>query len=232
MTATFHQIKGGNRYCGPSAMATVLGVTTDHAARVIRSLSGERWIKGVSVQHLTAAMEQLGVRVRYTRIDAAYDSLAGWLHRNLKAFYASHLILQFGVNGDSHYGTICGDMYQCNLSKAPVPFEAIPFRPSAGIVFGVFEVLDCPMVAPRDAMAVKRGVLAKAKRIASRCGIVIDSFDGSQFEVSCPELEHDDPLEGRNSTDDVREVLALVEEYHDCLEGGYLEAVTAPCLMN
>ena len=228
----FHPIKGRNRYCGPAAMATILGVTTDHAARVLRGLTGERWIKGVSVQHLTAAMEQLGVRVRYTRIDAAYESLADWLRCNLQLFQASHLILQFGVHGDSHYGTISGGMYQCNLSRMPVPFESIPFRPAAGVVFGVFEVLDRPLVAPRDAKVTARGTLAKAKRIAARYGIVIDSFDGMWFEVSCPELEHDDPLEGRNSTDDARVVLELVNEYRDCLEYGYLEAVTDPCLMN
>ena len=88
------------------------------------------------------------------------------------------------------------------------------------------------MVAPRDAKVDARGVLAKAKRIASRYGIVIDSFDGVWFEVFCPELEHDDPLEGRNSTDDARVVLELVDEYRDCLENGYLDAVTDPCLMN
>ena len=230
--APFHPIRGRNRYCGPAAVATILGVTTDHAARVLRGLTGERWTKGVSVRHLTAAMEQLGMRVRYTRVDAVYESLADWLRSNLPLFQASHLILQFGVNGDSHYGTISGGMYQCNLSKMPVSFESIPFRPSAGVVFGVFEVLDRPLVAPRDAKVDARGVLAKAKRIASRYGIVIDSFDGVWFEVFCPELERDDPLEGRNSTDDVRVVLELVDEYRDCLENGYLDAVTDPCLMN
>ena len=93
-------------------------------------------------------------------------------------------------------------------------------------------MLDRPLVAPRDAKVTARGTLAKAKRIAARYGIVIDSFDGMWFEVSCPELEHDDPLEGRNSTDDARVVLELVDEYRDCLENGYLEAVTDPCLMN
>ena len=52
------------------------------------------------------------------------------------------------------------------------------------------------MVAPRDAKVDAGGLIAKAKWIASRYGIVIDSFDGVWFEVFCPELEHDDPLEG------------------------------------
>jgi len=199
---------------------------------VIRGFSGERWVKGVSAQYLIAAMEQLGMRVRYTRIDSAYESLSDWIESNLRDFEASHLILQFGVVENSHFGTISGGMYQCNLSKVPVPLDAIPFKPTEGIVFGMIEVLDRPMIAPRDAKLVGRSVLGKAKRIASRYGIVISSFNGSWFEVFCPELEHDDPLEGRNSTDDVRVVLTLVEEYRECLEGGYLEAVTDPCLMN
>ena len=116
LKAPFHPIKGRNRYCGPAAMATILGVTTDHAARVLRGLTGERWIKGVSVQHLTAAMEQLGVRVRYTRIDAAYESLADWLRCNLQLFQASHLILQFGVHGDS---TTARSVVACTSATYP-----------------------------------------------------------------------------------------------------------------
>ena len=60
MTTGLHPITGKNRFCGPSAMTTVLGVTTDHAARVIRGLTGERRVKGVPVKHFIAAMEQLG----------------------------------------------------------------------------------------------------------------------------------------------------------------------------
>lgn len=212
-------------------------MTTDHAARVIRGVSNERWIKGVRVDHMAMAMAQLGVRAQYTRIDAAYGlesaygSLADWLQSHVQLFQGSHLILVFGVAGDSHYGTISSGMYQCSLSKVPVPFDAIPFMPSAGIVFGIFEIQDLPLTTPRDEKLVARGILAKARRIASRFGIVIDSFhgtDGSWFEVWCPELDDDDPLEGRNSTDDAHVVLELVEQYRYCLENGYLEAVTDP----
>lgn len=88
------------------------------------------------------------------------------------------------------------------------------------------------MAIPRDSKLAERAALAKARRIASRFGIVVNSFDGASFEVSCPELDHDDPLEGRNRTDDVQVLLALVEEYRDCIQGGYLEAVTDPCMLN
>lgn len=234
-TALLNPIQGKNRYCGPAALATILGVTTDHAARVIRGFSNERWVKGVTVDHMAMAMAQLGVQARYTRIDAAYglgtanESLADWLHHHVQLFQGSHLILVFGVAGDSHYGTISGGMYQCSLSKIPVALDAIPFKPSTGIVFGIFEVQDRPLTTPKDEKLVARGMLARARRIASRCGVVIEcSADGSWFEVWCPELDDDDPLEGKNSTDDVRVVLELVEEYRYCLENGYLEAVTDP----
>ena len=232
---TFHPIKGKNRYCGPSAIATVLGITTDHASRVIRGLTGERQVKGVSASNLRAAMERLGMRVQYTPLKSAYDSLADWLKCNLQIPQSAYVILQFGVQGESHFGTINGGMYQCNLTNGPVSFDAIPFKPNGGIVYGFFEVLDLPATSPEDSRVVDRKLLAKAQRIASRHGIVIASEHGSYgsyFDVSCPELEHDDPLEGRNSTDDVRTVLALVEEYRDCLTGGYLDAVTDPRMMN
>lgn len=66
---------------------------------------------------------------------------------------------------------------------------------------------------------------------ASPFGIVVASQGVGHFVVWCPELDHDDPLEGRNETGDVRVVLEQVEEYQRCLQGGYLEAVTDPRLM-
>lgn len=212
-------------------MASVLGVSTDHAARVLRMVSEEPQIRGVDWRHLFAAMERLGAHVRYTSLHTPYEVLAMWLADNLQQFKANHLILQFGVADDSHYGTISGGMYQCNLSRMPVPLEAIPFRPTQGIVYGVFEVLDRPLAVPCDDSVSGRSILAKARRLAARFGVVVHSSAPGHYEVWCPELDHDDPLEGRNATDDVRVVLELVEEYRDCLQGGYLEAVTAPCLL-
>lgn len=79
-TALLNPIEGKNRYCGPAALATILGVTTDHAARVIRGGSNERWIKGVRVDHMAMAMAQLGVRAQYTRMFSQAASLASHQH--------------------------------------------------------------------------------------------------------------------------------------------------------
>lgn len=123
LKAPFHPIKGRNRYCGPAAMATIL---RDHRSRrVLRGLTGNAGLRESLQQHLTAAMEQLGVRDTPACPDAAYVEL-GRLPRVQSAVFQPPIsILQFGVHGDSHYGTISG-VYQCNLSRMPVPFESIP----------------------------------------------------------------------------------------------------------
>ena len=127
----------------------------------------------------------------------------------------------FGVGTNSHYATISGGLYQCNHSRKPVPFEAIPFAPVNGMVYGVLEVLSRPAVVPRDGLVVDRGLLQKAKRIAAKQGLIINSHGGM----------YEDPLEGCNETGDMKVLLELVQRYQECLEGGYLEAVTDPCLL-
>lgn len=47
MSRKLHLIRGKNSFCGPSAIATVLGLTTDHAARVLRAISGDKRVTGV-----------------------------------------------------------------------------------------------------------------------------------------------------------------------------------------
>jgi hypothetical protein len=42
----FHEIEGYNSYCGPGVLATLLGITTDEAARQIREITGQRRVIG------------------------------------------------------------------------------------------------------------------------------------------------------------------------------------------
>jgi hypothetical protein len=41
---TFHPITGYNKWCGPAALATILGITTDEAAKRIRGISPHRYM--------------------------------------------------------------------------------------------------------------------------------------------------------------------------------------------
>ena len=222
-------IRGRNGFCGPAAVASTLGVSTDHAARVIRRFSGGSRTTGVHDKHLVSALLHLGAQVRLIPLGEGYECLASWLHANLDRFQAQQLIFAFGTATDAHYGSICAGMYQCNITGRPVAFEDIPQAAHAGTVFSVIEVLARPERIPQDEAVSDRAMLQKAKLIGARHGISILGA-GGVYEVYCPELEHDDPLEGQTQTDDVTEVMALVLRYREFLEGGYLEAVTDPCL--
>jgi hypothetical protein len=213
-------------------MASVLGVSTDHAARTIRDITKKRTVRGVDALTLMEAMGRFSAQTNFHPVIENYESLAQWLRNSLPTFgfRGEHLILIFGRPGSSHYGTVRGGMYQCNISKVPVAFEDIPIYQRDCTIFGVVEVLKCPLTVPVDPIKGNRAALAQAKRIAQKFGIEIEKSGDRWFSVYCPELEHDDPLEGRNETSDAHTLLAMVSEYRDCLRGGYLEAVTDPCM--
>jgi len=61
MTPTLHPAIGKNRYCGPAAMACLLGITTDEAARTLRVVTGKRAIYGVRPADLRFAILRHGL---------------------------------------------------------------------------------------------------------------------------------------------------------------------------
>ena len=232
MTPRLHPTTGKNAYCGPTAMATVLGISTDHAARIIRVFSGHRSIKGVSERHLLDAFKRAGCGLRYRdfRVEGqGLVSAAQWVRRHADLFADRHVIIVFG----RHYGTLLGDRYQCSLSQRVVPLEDLPHPHE--VVEACFVVDELPQHAPVDTVAheTRRNAqaMAKAKALARKHGIVIEKVEGGGwYEVFCPDLQDDDPFEGRPSPESGQEVLSLVEDYVDCLQNGYLEAVTDPRL--
>lgn len=223
-------IKGRNRFCGPAAIASVLGVSTDHAAGAIRAVGGGKKITGVAWMHLVAALELLGARALWRPAEECYDVLSDWLATNLSRYSGTHKILIFGDGKSSHYGTICDERYQCNISREPVEFDAIPIYQERGTVLGVIEVVALPAVRACDPAKEVRRTLAKAKRLAARHDIRVETMLGGSgwYRVWCPELEHDDPFDGCVEIEGASAALARVEGYVDCLENGYLEAVTDP----
>jgi len=75
MPDALHPAIGGNRYCGPGALAILTGKTTDETAAVLRAVSGKRAIRGINRKHMMAACGLLGLTAEAV---PAVGSLQGW----------------------------------------------------------------------------------------------------------------------------------------------------------
>lgn len=59
----FHPVIGYNSWCGPAALAIVLGLTTDEAARRIREKSGQKMVKSSKPTHILSVLKDAGWKV-------------------------------------------------------------------------------------------------------------------------------------------------------------------------
>ena len=55
-----HTVHGYNRYCGPTALSAILGISTDEAARRIRLITGRPRVRGVARLHMKKVLEDFG----------------------------------------------------------------------------------------------------------------------------------------------------------------------------
>ncbi len=62
----FYPIKGYNSYCGPAAIAAILGITTDEAAKRVRANNPKKQkVRGLGNSDLLRVLEQAGWRPIY-----------------------------------------------------------------------------------------------------------------------------------------------------------------------
>ena len=55
-----------NRYCGPSVISAITGMTTGEAARLIRTISGVKSVKGTSTRQVRNALHTEGESIPST----------------------------------------------------------------------------------------------------------------------------------------------------------------------
>lgn len=55
-----HSGPRSNRYCGPSAISILTGLSTGDTAALLRKVSGKRSIKGIGSRPMRVALSQLG----------------------------------------------------------------------------------------------------------------------------------------------------------------------------
>ena len=214
-----------NRYCGPSAISAVTGMTSGEAARLLRSVTGRTAIKGASSASVCSALARCGVRVEKAREHReALPTLAAWLkytHGNR----GGKVIL---VSAGDHWQVVSGNRFVCGQTRDVVALDHPKVHRRAKVKAAYW--LDAPhgVTIPPEARKPKAkpdsaaGDRAKAKKLAAKIGVIIDrhtDLGPDYYYVYHPALE-DSPLDPREDDHYAHcweEVLERVKEYEACL---------------
>ncbi len=80
-TGHLKPIRGRNTFCGPAALATITGLTTDEIARRVRILTGRRSIKGMYDPEMVRIASHCGLRLKsfHQWSRAKLPTLSQWL---------------------------------------------------------------------------------------------------------------------------------------------------------
>lgn len=111
-----HQVKDGNssgdknRFCGPSAISILTGMSTGEAARLLRSVSGRRQIKGTGNSLMYKGLAKCGLRMAHLPIRLRPMTLAQWLKLTVGERTPGRVFL---VSAGNHWQIITGRRYAC-----------------------------------------------------------------------------------------------------------------------
>ena len=79
-------VHGRNRYCGPAAISTLTGCSTDQAARHYRVLSGKAQCRGMHIRYVKRILQgsgiKLGLRHDYSTMEPRERPTLAWALRN------------------------------------------------------------------------------------------------------------------------------------------------------
>lgn len=108
-----------NRYCGPSALSAVTGMTTGEAARLLRKVSGRSCIRGTHSWEMARAFEKCNVEMNGRNLHfklachhVKRTTLAQWL-KQTSAVRGSDVFL---IAAGHHWQLVQGRRYVCGLT--------------------------------------------------------------------------------------------------------------------
>lgn len=105
-----------NRYCGPSVISAVTGLTTGEAARLLRHVTGLKSIKGTHPHEIRKALDECGVRM-IRQAGVPEMTLAAWFKRPRESG-AVYL-----VEAGNHWQAVRGLRFVDGIARAVVPFD-------------------------------------------------------------------------------------------------------------
>ena len=113
--AVNNSISEPNRYCGPAVISAVTGMNTGEAARLIRSVSGQRAVKGAHTTHVRRAMKLCGISSYIVHIPLERKpTLAQWLKNSKERRTTGRVFL---VVAGNHFQLIEGRRYVCGRTR-------------------------------------------------------------------------------------------------------------------
>jgi hypothetical protein len=135
--------RGANSYCGPAAIAALTGLTTGEAARQIRRLTGQRYVKGADIGSVLGVLRRNGIAsdlllppsrsprniqyAAYDRVLNLWDSpktigqLCSGAFDTLRHDYPAYLVLV-----TMHYIVVSGDRFVDNHHREPLHVVRMP----------------------------------------------------------------------------------------------------------
>lgn len=108
-----------NRYCGPSAISAVTGLTTGEAARLLRKVSGRSCIKGTWSYEMVRALAKCNITMtsQHSYHQKGRMTLGQWL-KHTSSVRGSNVFL---ISAGHHWQLIQGRRYVCGITGEIVP---------------------------------------------------------------------------------------------------------------
>jgi len=174
-----------NRYCGPSVISAVTGMTTGEAARLLRHVGGRKCIKGSYTSEVTGALSMCGIKSTYQNFGLKLGrskgpTLAAWLRHTVKERTAKRVFL---IVAGWHYQVVQGRRIVCGILGEPTSIRDKKVKRRARVanvyelsLLGVAE-MGAKITIPVEARKPKRtqaSDYAQAKRLAKKMEIEIE----------------------------------------------------------
>jgi len=167
-----------NRYCGPSVISAITGMTTGEAARLIRHVGGRKSIKGSSTWEVKRSLDLCGIESKRTTFGLTLGrskgvTLAGWLKGTVKERTADRVFL---IVAGWHWQLVQGRRYVCGIVGDVVSIKDKKIKRRARVA-EVYELTSIGKITtPSEAIKPKQttnNFRGKAQRLAKKMGMEI-----------------------------------------------------------
>jgi len=167
-----------NRYCGPSVISAITGMTSGEAARLIRHVGGRKSIKGSTTWEVKRSLDLCGIESKRTTFGLTLGrskgvTLAGWLKGTVKERTADRVFL---IVAGWHWQLVQGRRYVCGIVGDVVSIKDKKIKRRAR-VSEVYELTSMGAITtPSEAIKPKHttnSFRGKAQRLAKKMGMEI-----------------------------------------------------------